>query len=171
MLKTTKPIGIFAGIIGLAACSTFNPNGYTNFQTYNDHGMELYPESYENVESTTIVYPKPAAVVVPESYHVSTYHAPVVSREVDQLWVKSQSASGYTIELASDVKPTVVANTLVKTPKKERTAQIKTTNGSYVGVYGTYPTQQAAQQALDTLPADIRHTATVKTWSSIQSGL
>ena len=41
----------------------------------------------------------------------------------------------------------------------------------YKGVYGSYPSFDAAQQALNNLPDDVKKGAGVKTWGSVQSSV
>lgn len=171
MLNAIKRLGILAGVMSLVACGTYNPNGYTNYQTYTDHGMDLYPEGYENTGNLTDRPPSSQKVSVPESYHVSAYHAPTKSGDLDEQWVSGQNASSYTIEVANGESASSVANTLLKVPKTERMAEIKVPKGDktlYKGVYGSYPTQDAAEQARQALPADVKANATVKTWGSVQ---
>ena len=124
MSSSIKYAGIVVSICTLCACSSFNPNGYTNYQTYTEYGTDLYPEGYENTANYTD-YPAPKqSVSVPESYHVSAYHSPIKPKDVDQQWVGSQNANGYTIEVAEGEQPASVAKTLLKVPKNERKAEV-----------------------------------------------
>lgn len=172
MSNSIKYAGIVVSICTLCACSSFNPNGYTNYQTYTEHGTDLYPEGYEN-GGNYADYPAPKqTVAVPESYHVSAYHAPVKPKDVDQQWVGAQHANDYTIEVAEGAQPASVASTLQKVPKTERKAEIKYQQGDktyYKGVYGSYPSQEAAQQALQKLPDDVKMNARIKSWGSVQN--
>jgi septal ring-binding cell division protein DamX len=172
MNNSLKYTGIIVSICTLCACSTYNPNGYTNYQTYNDkQGTELYPEGYENTGHYAD-YPSKQMVQVPESYHVSATHAPVKPKDADHQWVSSQSTSGYTIEVANGEKAAQVASTLLKVPKNERMAEVKYQQGDrtlYKGVYGSYPTKEAAQQAMEALPADVKSSAQIKSWGSVQN--
>lgn len=174
MSNSIKYLGIVMSICTLSACSSFNPNGYTNYQTYTDHGTDLYPEGYENTSNYSD-YPAPKQpVFVPESYHVSAYHAPVKPKDVDKQWVGSQNADGYTIEVAEGEQPANVAKALLKVPKTERQAEIKYQQGDktyYKGVYGSYPTKEAAEQALQKLPDNVKSAAQIKSWGSVQGNM
>lgn len=174
MLNSVKNTVIILSISSLCACTTYNPGGYTtSLPSTPDHGTELYPEGYETTGYSSN-YPGKGQVSVPESYHVSAYHPPEPSKNVDHQWVSSQSASGYTIEVDDSDKASSVANTLLKAPKDERKAEVKYQQGEktlYKGVYGSYPTQEAAQQALQKLPSDLQQKANVKSWGSIQGTL
>lgn len=171
MSNSIKYVGIVVSICTLCACSSFNPNGNTNDQTYTDHGTDLYPEGYENTSS----YPSSKQpVYVPESYHVSAYHSPAKPKDVDQQWVGSQNANDYTIEVAEGDQPANVAKTLLKVPKTERQAEVKYQQGDktfYKGVYGSYPTKEAAEQALQKLPYDVKPNAQIKSWGSVQGNM
>jgi septal ring-binding cell division protein DamX len=108
-------------------------------------------------------------VVMPPSYYLAE-GKPVSHQTSDKDWVNKQEASGYTVELASGAAP-AVAQTLQSAPKNEHMAQVQyDSNGQpvYVGVYGTYPTQEAAQAAVAKLPANLQSSATVQPWSNIQ---
>ncbi|MBN9231577.1 MAG: hypothetical protein BGO90_04655 [Legionella sp. 40-6] len=110
-------------------------------------------------------------VVVPDSYHVGQVRSPVRFQERDQVWVSSQSPKAYTIELAESNKPAQVARVLYNAPKNNRMAQVRSQRFGkiyYKGVYGSYNTAAEAQQAMESLPAEIRQHAVVKSWSSIQ---
>ncbi|MDP3562542.1 MAG: SPOR domain-containing protein [Legionellaceae bacterium] len=134
----------------------------------------LYPEGYD----TVIAAPKQESyqptssknVVVPQSYHMSA-GSPETSKDVDKNWVASQNPQSYTIELADDSKASRVANTLYKAPKTERSAEVRTQNGNYKGLYGTYPTYEAAQEKLNSLPEDVKQGAGIKAWSNVQRDL
>ena len=85
-----------------------------------------------------------------------------------------QNAQGYTIELADGDKAAQVAGALYKAPKNQRTAEVKYQQGGktyYKGLYGSYPSYDAAQQALSTLPADVKQKAGIKSWGSVQHGV
>ncbi|MCP0913083.1 SPOR domain-containing protein [Legionella sp. 27cVA30] len=156
----------------LSGCVSYNPNGYTNYQTYTFEGTPVYPESYEDT------YTRPQAQVserkqveVPDSYHVGAFHSPASHKDRDRDWVASQNPQGYTIELADDEKASLVAGKLVKAPKKNRMATVKYERGGrnyYKGLYGTYPSYEEAQEALNALPEDMKQGAQVKNWGSIQ---
>ena len=176
MLNNTRIISICLCISGLSACTTDDTSTYTTAQPYQPYtysGTQLYPESYENTGYTEP--PQTSSTVeVPETYHVSASHSPTPHTDVDREWINSQNAQGYTIELADGDKASQVAGALYKAPKNERTAEVKYQHDGktyYKGLYGTYPSREAAQQALDALPADAKPNAGIKTWGNVQSGV
>lgn len=177
MLNHTKLLSICLCISGLSACTTDNTTTiYPDdrpYQPYTYSGTQLYPEGYENTGYTEL--PKDNKQVdVPETYHVGASHSPTPHTNVDHEWVNSQSAQGYTIELADGDKASQVAGALQKAPKNERTAEVKYQREGktyYKGLYGTYPSYEAAQQALGSLPTDLKQQAGIKKWSSVQSGI
>jgi septal ring-binding cell division protein DamX len=168
MLIKTRIFGVSLCAFSLSACMLDGSSGYTNYYQPSQN-TQLYPDSYE---TTNYNYNPPIEsehkVVVPETYHVGAYHSPASPKDMDRNWVNSQSPQGYTIELTNGEKPAQVAGVLSKAPKTERTAEVKYNNGGYAGLYGTYPTQEAAQQALSALPDDIKKDAGVKSWSNVQ---
>ena len=174
MLNHSRILSIFLCVSGLSACTTDNPPlDYRNVQTYTYTASPLYPEGYEGTVYTELPAEK-SPVEVPDTYHVGAFHSPTAHKDMDRDWVNNQNAQGYTIELGEDEKAAQVANTLYKAPKNERTAEIKYQhNGKtyYKGLYGTYPSYEEAQKALNTLPADVKQKAGVKNWGSVQKGL
>jgi septal ring-binding cell division protein DamX len=176
MLNHTKILGLCLCVSGLSACTTDSPTTYTNdqpYQLYTYTGTQLYPEGYENSvynDSTQ----EQKQVDIPDSYHVSVNHSPTPHADLDREWVNRQNAQSYTIELADGDKASQVAGTLYKAPKNERTAEVKYQHDGktyYKGLYGSYPSYEAAQQALSSLPADVKQKAGIKTWSSVQNGV
>ena len=174
MLNHIKHIGAFISLCSLCACSSFNSGTYSNnppIQSYPD--TSLYPEGYENTGGD----PDPQAinlVSVPESYHLGAYHPPAKHTDVDSQWVNSQNSTAYTIAVAQDTKASSVANTLLTVPKNERMAEIKYQQGSetvYKGIYGSYPTKEAAEQALNALPDNIKQQAHIESWDGIQKSV
>ncbi len=174
MLKTSKII-ICISLSYLTACSIDGTS--SNFYSYgpsrSDNTQMIYPDSYDSRNyQTEQKYnynpPKSAETVeVPDSYHVGYGH-PTSAKDMDKTWVKNQNPNSYTIELAKDSKPATVAGVLHEAPKNERSAEIKTSNGSYTGVYGSYPNYEAAKQKLDSLPENVRGKASIKSWQTIQ---
>lgn len=176
MTVSYKSLGIIFSIIGLSACTSYNPNGYTNYQTYTDHGIELYPQGYEEGPSQADyqLYNQPtkSAVLVPQTYYSGGNKTPVSHDDVDKSWVTQQRPTEYTIQVKQAEKPSEVAKTLFETPKSARSAQIKSeANGkiNYKGVYGTYPTKESAEEALKQLPPSLQSDAQVTTWGNVQS--
>lgn len=174
MLTNIRLLSVGLCIMSLSACMIDGSNNATDYSTYQAQPSTLYPDGYD----TTVGYSQPIeskkGVVVPESYHVSTYGSPVSAKDVDRTWVASQNPQSYTIEIADDEKASRVAGALQQTPKNEHTAEVKyQRNGqtAFKGLYGTYPSQEAAQQALSTLPADVKQNASVKTWGTVQNNI
>ena len=176
MSHKVRLIGVLVCAASLSACMSYNPNGYSNYRSYIYEGEPIYPESYDNrgrgFDNYQYQPQTQKQVVVPSSYHVGPYHSPTSHKDKDRSWVNSQNPQGYTIELADDEKPANVARKLYKAPKSDRMAQVKYQRDGinhYKGIYGSYPTMEAAQQALQALPAEVKAGATVKNWGSVQS--
>jgi septal ring-binding cell division protein DamX len=180
MLTTkTKLIGMTLCAASLSACSSFYSTSATSYHpttTHRDAEVQLYPDGYDNggayapTDATTVK----KDIVVPDTYHTNAYQAPTSFKDRDNSWVGHQNPQGYTIELANGDKAADVAGVLQKAPKNERMAEIKYRQDGkeyYKGVYGSYPSYQAAQQALSALPEDVRQGAGVKTWGSVQSSV
>ncbi|AHE66509.1 SPOR domain-containing protein [Legionella oakridgensis] len=176
MLNKIRIIVVLIYTISLAACVAYNPNGYMNYQSYTYDGKPLYPESYEGnyryYEQENYHPEATKQVVVPDSYHVGPYHSPASHKDRDRQWVESQNPQAYTIELANGEKASQVAGQLYKAPKSDRMAQIKyQQNGKtyYEGLYGSYSSYEAAQQALNALPDDIKQGASIQSWGNVQN--
>lgn len=170
-MKIHSRLIIIGGLFSLAACTTNNPNGYTNYQTYTDHGIELYPQGYEDgpSEANLQMFKIRNQVSVPQTYYAGE-GTPVRHDTVDKSWTAMQHANDYTIQIKEAEKPAEVAKTLLETPKEERTAQIKSENNgkvSYKGLYGSYPTIEAAEEAKKKLPASLQSEAQIITWSKV----
>jgi septal ring-binding cell division protein DamX len=174
--KTAAIISITLCAFGLSACnSLYNKPSY-NTQTAHsknrDAAIQLYPDGYDNGGAYAPDQPNAKTVTVPDSYHVGELAAPASFKDRDNSWVNKQNPQGYTIEIAHGDKANDVASTLQKAPKNERAAEVKYKQDGkqlYKGVYGSYPTYEAAQQALNALPEDVKQGASVKTWGNIQS--
>ena len=176
MLTKLRILSVFLCAASLSACMIDDAqNNTSNYQSYNYQNTPLYPEGYDN----TMVYMDQTAtpshdVVVPESYHVGAYQSPRPPKDLDRAWVNNQPSQNYTIEIADGENAAHVAGSLQKAPKSEHMAEVKYQRGGkayYKGLYGTYPSAEAAQQALSALPEDIKQNAGVKTWGSIQQGV
>ncbi len=174
MFSKTRVLSICLCISGLSSCTTiYGPKTYTNYQYSAESTTQLYSDGYSDGGYYSDSYQE-KTVVVPESYHVGVNHSPTPHTDRDKDWVNSQNSQSYTIELADDEKASAVANTLYKAPKSERMAEVKYQRDGkayYKGVYGTYPSYEAAQEALKALPEDVKQKAGVKTWGSVQSGV
>lgn len=171
MLNRIKVMSIGLCALSVIACSSYNPNGYADYRSYVYDGEPIYPESYEHYNPNRLP-DNERPVFIPESYHMNAYQqAPVTHQDGDKHWVQSQNPKGYTIQVGDADKPAQVANTLQQVPKTDRTAEIKyQKNGKdyYKGVYGSYPNADAAKEALDKLPENIKKQATVQPWKSVQ---
>ena len=174
MLTKTKIVGLSLCAVSLSACMMGGgQGGNSDYQSYNYENTPLYPEGYE---STAVYDDRMGAgpgkdVVVPESYHVGAMQSPISPKNLDKSWVNSQNPMAYTIQIASDEQASRVASTLQKAPKSERMAEVKSQrNGktNYIGLYGSYPSSEAAQQALNALPEDIKQGAGITSWGSVQ---
>lgn len=130
---------------------------------------QLYPDGYDTLAYTQATPGKgKKEVVVPQSYHLGLSNTPTTSKDEDRQWIDSQNPEGYTIEISQDKKASQVANTLSKTPKTERSAEVRSQNGTYLGVYGSFSSKEAAEQQLNGLPEDIKNQAHIKNWQAIQ---
>ena len=172
-----KLLGILLCAAGLSGCVSHHPHGYPHYRAYTYEGQVIYPDNYgeydmgEHRQSQTESSQK---VVVPESYHVGSYHSPASHKDRDRSWVNQQHPGAYTIELADGDKASQVAGVLYKAPKKNRMAQVKYYRGGktyYKGLYGSFPSYDAAQEALNTLPADIKQRANIRPWTSVQRNI
>jgi hypothetical protein len=174
MLTKFNALPLSICILSLSAC-TFDGTSPSTYYQGNASETSLYPEGYEGVGGYNVQSmpdERVHDVVVPESYHVSTYGSPTPSKDLDKNWVTSQNPQSYTIELAQSDKASQVAGTLYKAPKNEHTAEVKSQRYGktyYQGLYGTYSSYEAAQQALNSLPEDLKQNAGIKTWGSVQS--
>lgn len=162
---------------GLVSCASMDDRVSTDYPayayTYNDSRM-YYPQNYYNMSEYTYSPKATKSVEVPESYHVGAYHSPVSFKDRDRDWVKNQSPQKYTIELGDGEKASEVANKLYKTPKNDRMGQVeykKAGKSYYKGLYGSYENAEAAQKALDALPADVKQGAEVKNWGNVQGAV
>ena len=175
MLTKTRIICVSLCVLNLSACMTGGPHDYSNAQSYGYQVSPLYPEGYDN----TVVYGNNPyetrqEIMVPNSYHIGATQSPTASKDLDRTWVSSQNPTGYTIQIADDEKAARVAGTLQKAPKNEHMAEVKyQRNGKayYKGLYGTYPTSEAASKALNALPDDVKQGAGIQTWGSVQQSV
>ena len=172
MLTKTRIICVSLCVVNLSSCMTGGQHDYGNSQSYDYQTSPLYPDGYDNtVVYSNNVYETQQEVMVPDSYHVEATQSPVSSKHIDKSWVSSQNPMGYTIQIADDEKASHVAGILQKAPKNEHMAEVKYQRDGkvyYEGLYGTYPTSEAASKALSALPDDIKQAAGIKTWGSVQ---
>ncbi|KTD41010.1 SPOR domain-containing protein [Legionella parisiensis] len=132
---------------------------------------EPYAINSYNMVNYDYRYQQKQEVKVPNSYYVGELHSPTTFKDRDQNWVNSQNPKGYTIELVEGDKASQVAQVLYKAPKNDRIAQVKYDRDGrtrYKGVYGTYGTAEEAQKALNALPPEIKSSASVINWGSVQ---
>ena len=159
---------------GCAIDGTDSSDHYWNYFPRNQPSNQPYPEGYDSLAyhqddpHGNNAY-RAREVSVPESYHLGINNMPTASKDADRHWVDGQSPNGYTIELAEDSKPAPVASTLQGLPKTQRSAEVKSQHGSYIGIYGSYPTREAAETQLNSLPDPLKQRAKIKNWQSIQN--
>ena len=154
------------GILALAGCATDTP---VNSDEYLYQTAEPY--AYDHTMYVVDLPVSQHGVEVPESYHVGYQHTPKSHTDVDKSWAEQQYPQHYTIELTSSDQAASVAQVLYQAPKQAHMAELKYQQQGknyYKGVYGTYPTHEAAQKALNDLPQALKEHADIKTWSSIQ---
>lgn len=112
-----------------------------------------------------------SSVTVPRSYYLASGHPPS-HQAYDSAWLNQQSASAYTIELIHNEKASTVAQVLNTAPINERTAQAQYHDSQgklmYLGVYGSFKTENEARTVLNSLPQPLRSTATIQSWHNIQ---
>jgi len=175
MKTSLRVLCIGASLLSLSSCTTdyYTPTDERKVTTYpyEDNYMPYAPQEYDD---HTHYYGEERAVVVPETYHVGPSRAPTSHASIDKDWVKQQNQTNYTIELSEGDKAYQVAKTLYKAPKDERMAQIKyLRNGKpyYRGLYGTYPSPEAAKKALNALPDEVKNHAEIKTWGTVTEGM
>lgn len=160
---------------GLTACLSDQQNYYTMYSTnqpYKYQNTQFYPQAYDGTANYGEFTPGSREASVPESYYTGLYHSPASHRDLDRNWVNNQNPNGYTIQLGESEKASQVAGKLYKAPKKDRMAEVKCNRDGknyYKGVYGSYNNYQEAQQALNNLPPELRQSAEIRNWSSIQS--
>lgn len=179
MSAKIKTLGVVLIGISLSACMTdydSRTNSYQNYHSYSYDTMPPYPsnEAYSNDASFNYRTQAQQSVTVPESYHVGSFHSPVAHKDQDKNWVAGQNPQSYTIEIANDEKASQVANKLLRTPKTQRAAEIKyQQNGKpyYKGVYGSFQSQEEAQQALNALPEEVKTGANIQSWGTVQSNI
>lgn len=172
----------------MSACGTMKSQGGYSYETsgsyygsntdYNSFLLSPYTYNSSANDDYSTYQNSPASggegVIVPETYHVGSDHAPIPAKNRDRTWVTEQNPQGYTIEIADGDKASQVASKLVQAPKKERAAEVQYfRNGGqyYKGLYGSYSTHEAAQQALDALPDNLKQQAGIKSWRDVQGAV
>lgn len=154
----------------LVGCATYEKTNYTTYTTYQPYAYNSYRYYDGGVDYRYTV--GGGQVNVPNSYHVGLDHSPVSHKDVDKNWVNSQNPQSYTIEVAEGEKAAQVAGKLYNVPKNNRTAQVKSYRGDgsvyYKGVYGSYNSYEEAQKAYNSLPANVKQGANIKSWNNIQ---
>lgn len=92
-------------------------------------------------------------------------------KDLDEEWVMAQAPQSFTIELIQAEKPYLVAAVMNKAPKNEHIAALKYQNSGknwYKGLYGSFPSYEAAQTAFETLPEDLKGSARIKSFEAAQ---
>lgn len=136
-------------------------NHYENSEGYNSSY-----DSYLSIPDTETA----PGVVVPRSYHLDGFtNTPPTAKEEDKNWVNEQNRNGYTIQVSKDTKPAPVASKLQQMPKNERSVEVRTQSGSYIGLHGSYPSREAAEQQLNSLPPSVKENAKIKNWQTIKT--
>ncbi|KTD25859.1 MULTISPECIES: SPOR domain-containing protein [Legionella] len=159
---------------GLTACLSDHQNyysRYTSTQPYMYQNTQFYPQTYDGTANYGEFVPAYREVSVPDSYYAGSYRSPTSHKDLDRNWVSSQNPNGYTIELGESEKASQVAGKLYKAPKNNRMAEVKYNRGGknyYKGVYGSYSNYEEAQKALNNLPPELKQSAGIKNWGSIQ---
>lgn len=113
-------------------------------------------------------------IIVPETYHMGSTSSPLSHKNQDRSWIEGQNPRNYTIQLDENEKASAVANTLQRTPKNERMAEVGYQRGNkthYKGLYGSYPSYEAAQSAMELLPADVKAGARVESWEKVHQSI
>lgn len=163
MLKQLLLSGIVLSSVGLlSACShmsSYHGNAYRNQGYYQDRRGYSGGQGYATHRTRR--------VHVPNTYHMSEGRGPRPHKNRDLNWVQRQNPQNFTINIASDRNPATVAKALHKSPKSQRAAQIKSTQG-YTGVYGSFNTKQEAEAALQQLPKEVRRSAKITSWNQVQ---
>ncbi len=168
-----KVLGIivFLALSGLVACTNFEKTVYTTYPGYAYDQPYYFSQNYESVDYSD---PSMQKTSTPGFYPDATYPRPRSHKSQDQNWVIGQNPQGYTIEIANSEKASQVANKLYKTPKTDRTAEVKYyANGQkyYKGVYGSFSSYAEAQKALNALPPDIKNGSGITSWGEVQKNL
>lgn len=173
-----KLLGILLCVAGISGCVSHPPpHGYPTYRAYTYEGRVIYPEHYQEYdmgEHRQYEMESSKKVEVPESYHVGSYHSPASHKDRDRRWVDQQNPGAYTIELADGEKASQVAGVLYKAPKNNRMAQVKYHRGGktyYKGLYGSFPSYDAAQEAFNALPAEVKQRANIKSWTSVKRNI
>ncbi len=175
-----KNITIALCAISLSACQNLSHKDTSHMSKAaknRDSAIQLYPDGYDNggayaPDPNSISSQKPMLPDGTLDPSAATAPAPLPFKQRDRGWVSKQNPQGYTIEISNSEKPADVASSLQKAPRNEPSAEVKYQRDGkqyYKGVYGSYPTYEAAQQALNALPEDVKRNASVKTWGNIQS--
>jgi septal ring-binding cell division protein DamX len=169
-MQTYQQTILILSVIGLSACATLRPDSSFNHNQYDDYNNNspLYPESYESTSSTTVYPTEENSQKFMNTMAVSNRQP---AKDMDHQWIESQSAQAYTIVLSNSEHPSSVASALSQAPKNQRMAEIKYQKGNqtyYEGLYGSYASREAAEEAYNALPAELKSGANVAPWSAVQ---
>lgn len=166
-MKYNKPTVLNLILCGLlTGCETANTT-VGSIESYRSPYDSMYPNTNltESTDSPFNAKSYSDHTTIP---HVYRKIMPNRVSQHDQDWVSMQPAHGYTIQVAKDVNAARVAHRLIKVPHMHHTAEVQTREG-FVGVFGSYATQDEAAKAIQQLPDAIRKEATVQSWQAIQS--
>lgn len=179
MNRTIKYTTVFFLLYGLSSCAVMEDSD-PNYRSYSVDETVYYPAgSPRYMMQGNTMQPNAMAnqqggnqaAAAPSGPVQQTVVLPGAHKSMDRNWVNSQNPMGYTIELGDDAKAAVVAGKLNQAPKTDRMAQVKyNKNGQsqYMGLYGSYESEEAAKKAYDQLPASVKQGASVKSWSTVQ---
>ncbi len=157
----------------LNACTAYQKTYYPPTPVSYDYSeVQYYTQSHGAYDYNLAEDVERRRVNVPASFHVGASASPISAKVRDNTWVNNQNPIGYTILVAEDEQPAVVAKALYQLPKNNRTAEVKRQRFGktyYQGVYGSYQTKTQALQALETLPDAIKTQAKVEYWQRVQN--
>lgn len=176
-MKPILIIPIAFGAVVLSACNTTRSTVQTvAYESYSYDDMQYFPQTDDANPSNFYHYQvgSPMPIDPADSYHVGEGRSPVPSRDRDSQWVISQKPQNYTIQIAAGAKASEVALKLLKAPKSQRMAEIRSNargGAYYQGLYGSYSSYGEAEKALNSLPDDLRSGASIKTFGLVQGAL
>ena len=137
--------------------------------SYNTPIIDTQEEYRSNDSYYTHSKSNPPQVSVPQSYHLGYANTPPSPKDEDSLWAANQNPNDFTIQVKKDAKPSQVAKALQELPKNQRSVELKSHSGTYLGLHGNYSNREAAEAQLNNLPSDLKSQAKIETWGSIQN--
>jgi hypothetical protein len=164
MFQTLTTVGVLSLLQSCATMSDFF--SYDESSTKRAVPMHEYQYRYDDPKKD------PQANAQDPQYGSSNPSTAGSHQERDVSWINTQAPDNYTIQIAKDENPAVVAKTIFVTPKMQRTAQYRYQQNNktyYGGVYGSFKSREEAEHALANLPPDVRGSARITTWQDVQS--